>query len=89
MEYSTLLLLQLFSDALARHGAQITFDFPPQADASFLEKLGREAASREQQALAAIAEALRKDTRDFDCIDEIIHILEPLGYVTVPRHDFG
>ena len=86
---ANVLFLQILSDALARHGAQITFDYPPQADPSFLEELGREAASREQQALAAIAEALRKDTRDFDCIDEIIHILEPLGYVTVPRHDFG
>ena len=86
---ANVLFLQILSDALARHGAQITFDFPPQADASFLEELGREAASREQRALAAIAEALRKDTRDFDCIDEIIRILEPLGYVTVPRHDFG
>ena len=86
---ANVLFLQILSDALARHGARITFDVPPQADPVFLEELGCEAASREQQALAAIAQALRKDTRDFDCIDEIIHILEPLGYVTVPRHDFG
>ena len=89
MEYSSQLLLQLFSQTLARHGAHVTFDYPPSLDETLWQELRQQNTTREQQALAAIAEALRKDTRDFACIDEIIDILEPLGYTTVPRHDFG
>lgn len=45
--------------------------------------------AEEHRALEAIAACLRRDTGDFACIDEIIAILEPLGYDTNPRHDFG
>ena len=89
MEYSNQILLQLLSEALTQHGAHVPFDCPPALDEALWQELLSQTTAQEQQALASIAEALRKDTRDFDCIDEIIGILEPLGYRTVPRHDFG
>ena len=43
----------------------------------------------EQTILAEVAQCLRKDTSDFDCIEEIIALLEAHGFSTSPRHDFG
>ena len=80
---------QILLQSLEKHGAQITFDSPPEREEALWNALFHQQTTQEQQALDAIAESLRKNTRDFDCIEEIICILESLGYCTIPRHDFG
>jgi len=55
----------------------------------FLGTAAVQQTSEAERALESIAAALRWDTDDFTCIDEIIAILEPLDYQTVPRHVFG
>ena len=37
--------------------------------------------------LTEIAQCLQKDTSDYDCIEEIIALLEINGFPTSPRHD--
>lgn len=83
------LLLQVLGRAMEDYGVNITFAHMPQSDPAFWERLRAERESEAERALEAIAAALRRDTDDFTCVDEIIGILEPLGYQTVPRHDFG
>lgn len=83
------LLLQLIGQTLRAYEASISFAYTPQADPSFWARLREERALEAAGALDKIAGALRKNTSDFTCIDEIIDILEPLGYHTSPRHDFG
>ena len=83
------LLLQLLGRAMEDCGVSVTFSRTPQPDPVFWERLRVKRESEAEQALEAIASALRKDTDDFACIDEIIGLMEALGYKTVPRHDFG
>ena len=83
------LLIQLLLAEMERYGAEVTFAVPPQRDDGLWNALVQRQTSVEAAALDAIAAALREDTGDSVCIDRIIDILEPLGYTTTPRHDFG
>lgn len=83
------LLLRLLLAEMEEYGAEITFTTPPRADPALPDALLNGQASAEADALSAIAACLREDISDFTCIDRITGILEPLGYDTLPRHDFG
>lgn len=83
------LFLQLIAKAMLDYGVDLSFSVTPDHDPAVWEALAQHQQSAQANALDAIAAALRADTGDFACIDEIIRILEPLGYTTVPRHDFS
>ena len=83
------LFLQLLGKELEAQGVEISFRQPPEWDEAFWRELGETRRTAERAALDAIAACLREDTDDFTCVDRILHILEMLGYSTVPRHDFG
>ena len=84
-----LIFLQMLSSMMEREGITCSFAHGSREDPAFWEKLMDGRRSEEHRALEAIAACLRRDTGDFACIDEIIAILEPLGYDTNLRHDFG
>ena len=86
---SVQLFLQLIAKAMLDCGVDLSFSVTPDHDPAVWEVLAQHQQSAQSQALDAIAAALRADTGDFACIDEIIRILELLGYTTVPRHDFS
>lgn len=83
------LFLQLIAKAMLDYGVNLSFSLTPDCDPAVWEALGQRQQSAQAEALEAVAAALRADTDDFTCVDEIIRILEALGYTTVPRHDFG
>ena len=83
------LFLQLMAQAIRYYGVKFSFAYTPPIDPALTEALALRQRSAETDALEAIAAALREDTSDFACVDQIIGILEKLGYTTVPRHDFG
>jgi len=83
-----ILFLQVLMSVLDEYGVSCEFAVPPKLDPAFRNKLALDVNLRMQAVLDGIAEALRKDTSDFECIDDIIRLMESLGYRTVPRHDF-
>lgn len=83
------LFLQLMAHTMRQHGASVSFSHATAFNAGPAEEPPLAHHTAEAEALKAIAAALREDTRDFECIDKIIDILESLGYTTLPRHDFG
>ena len=83
-----ILFLQVLMSALDEYGVSCEFTVPPSLDPAFRDKLALHVDLQMQTVLDGIAEALRKDTSDFECIDDIIRLKESLGYRTGPRHDF-
>lgn len=82
--------LQLISQIMHAYGATVHFEHVPEMGLDFWARLPDEPFEDPAcDALARIAAALRGNTSDFACIDEIIAIVESLGYSTVPRHNFG
>lgn len=73
------LFLQLIAIAMLDYGVDLSFSVTPDHDPAVWEALAQRQRSAQAEALDAIAAALRADTGDFDCIDEIIRILEPPG----------
>lgn len=82
-------LLQVIASALRSAGAAVHFERALKPDPDLWKELTVTQWNEDAAALAQIAAALRRDTSDFACIDEIIEILDFLDHTTVPRHDFG
>lgn len=80
--------IQLILKTLRAYGATVHFEDPIREDREFWSHLADCQWEDQADALSKIADALRKDTSDFLCIDEIIDIVEPMGYDTLPRHNF-
>ena len=70
------MILEQLGQILRQHGCTVSLPEP-------------QPATEAEEALSAIAAALRRETDDFFCVDEIIEILERQGFQTIPRHDFG
>ena len=83
------LLYQLFMKTMELYDAEVTFGIEPKRDPVFWAKLTDQEQTLERTALKQIADCMRRDTTDFDCVEDILDILFSLGYKTDPRHDFG
>lgn len=85
-----LLFLQCIAKMMKDQGIVCSFEhYTPPLDQAFWDSLAVCQQTDDQRLLENIADCLRQRTSDFDCVDQIIALLERAGYSTVPRHDFG
>lgn len=84
-----LLLLQSLAKWMERERINVSFCCPPAPDRAFWANVLQEQKNEDYQTLEQIAACLRKDTSDFDCIEEIEALVAQRGFDTAPRHNFG
>ena len=89
MERDRLCFLQELSRFLESREIRCTFQTTPRVDRDFWNRAAGEIGSSDEELLAKIAQCLRSDTSDFDCVEEILALLEARGFSTTPRHDFS
>jgi len=83
-----MLLLQSLAKWMDWEGIEVEFRCPPDPDRAFWDDILQEQANGDRKALEDIAACMRKDTSDFDCLEEIEALLNRRGFDTIPRHDF-
>lgn len=82
------LLVQVLIEALEFYEADVRFGIQPRRSADFWAKLTDTEQDKDKRALEQIAKCMRRDSTDYDCIEDILDILFELGYDTKPRHKF-
>ena len=83
-----LLFFQALAKFLDKERIRVSFDRPPKLDRTFWEDADDAQKNEDRAALEKIAECLRENTSDFECIEKITCIMEDRGFDSLPRHDF-
>lgn len=89
MDEDLLYLMQALVKFLEQEGITCTCDNPPKADRLFWDRVVGSIKTQDREALELIASYLQDERlTDFECIEEIIFLVESRGFSTFPRHDF-
>ena len=83
-----LLFFQALAKFLDKEQIRVSFDRPPKLDRTFWEDADDAQKNEDRAALEKIAECLRENTSDFECVEKITRIMEGRGFDSLPRHDF-
>lgn len=83
-----MLFFQLLSKLMSYENIEFSFLSPPPEDREFWDRVAKTREAADREALEDIAAALRRDTNDFLCVDEIIYILRTRGFNAGLRHDY-
>lgn len=83
-----LLFFQALAKFLDKEQIRVSFDHPPKPDRAFWEDAADAQKNEDRAALEKIAECLRENTSDFECVEKITYIIEGRGFDSLPRHDF-